>query len=99
MIKAVKASNLTDLILKALQHQVVAIDEGQFFPDIVEVAEQLANAGIVVIIAALDGTFQRKPFGSILNLVPMAEFVTKLSAVCMDCGQEAAFSQRIIDSQ
>jgi len=52
-----------------------------------------------VIIAALDGTFQRKPFGNILNLVPMAELVTKLSAVCIDCGKEAAFTRRTVDSQ
>lgn len=50
----------------------MAIDEGQFFPDILDVSEHLANSGIVVIIAALDGTFQRKPFGNILNLVPLA---------------------------
>jgi len=47
----------------------------------------------------LDGTFQRKPFGTILNLIPLAENVTKLSAVCMDCGNEAAFTKRIIDNQ
>lgn len=64
-----------------------------------EEAENLANSGIVVIIAALDGTFQRKPFGSILSLVPMAEYVTKLSAVCIDCGKEAAFTRRTIDCQ
>jgi len=64
----------------------------------VEVSEHLANSGIIVIIAALDGTFQRKPFGNILNLVPLAEQVTKLSAVCIECGREAAFTRRTIDS-
>jgi len=59
----------------------------------------LANNGLVVIIAALDGTFQRKPFGNILNLIPLAETVSKLSAVCIDCGNEAAFTKRIIDNQ
>lgn len=53
----------------------------------------------MVIIAALDGTFQRKPFNNILNIVPLAEFVTKLSAVCIDCGKEAAFTRRTVDSQ
>lgn len=43
---------------------VVSIDEGQFFPDVVEFAERCANAGKVVIIAALDGDFRRKPFGA-----------------------------------
>lgn len=77
----------------------MAIDEGQFFPDIVEISEKLANEGVVVIIAALDGTFQRKPFNKILSLVPLAEQVTKLSAVCIDCGKEAAFTRRTVASQ
>jgi thymidine kinase len=76
----------------------VAIDEGQFFPDIAEVSEKLANAGLVVIVASLDGTFQRKPFGKIMELVPMTEIITKLSAVCIDCGKEAPFTRRTIDS-
>ena len=46
-------------------------------------------------IAALDGTFERKNFNSILDLVPMAEHVTKLSAVCMSCGDDAAFTKRL----
>ena len=75
---------------------MVAIDEGQFFADIVDVCEKLANAGIVVVVAALDGTFQRKPFGKILSLVPLAEQVTKLSAVCIECGMEAAFTRRTV---
>lgn len=53
--------------------------------------------GKIVVVAALDGTFQRKPFGSILNLVPIAENVTKLSAVCVNCQDDAAFSLRVSD--
>ena len=51
--------------------------------------------GKIVIVAALDGTFERKPFGNILELIPLAEDVTKLSAVCTKCGANAAFSKRI----
>ena len=51
-----------------------------------------------MIISALDGTFQRKPFGRILDLIPLAESVLKLSAVCAVCGANASFSQRIIKS-
>jgi thymidine kinase len=47
----------------------------------------------------LDGTFQRKVFGNIMNLVPLAEKVTKLSAVCVTCCNEAAFTQRTIESK
>lgn len=78
---------------------MVAIDEGQFFPEIVDFAEELANKGVIVIIAALDSTFQRKPFGNIINLLPLAEKVTKLSAVCVVCAEEAAFTQRTVDNQ
>jgi thymidine kinase len=53
---------------------------------------------LIVIVAALDGTFQRKPFGNILNLIPLAETITKLSAICLACGKEAAFTQRTISS-
>ena len=52
-----------------------------------------------MIVAALDGTFQRKPFGNILLLVPLAEQMTKLSAVCVECGKEAAFTKRTIESE
>ena len=76
-------------------YDVIGIDEGQFFPDIVEFSEELANAGKIVIIAALDGTFQRKPFGRILELVPKAEEITKLKSVCSVCFESAAFSKKI----
>ena len=65
------------------------------FPDIVEFCEDMANDGKTVIVAALDGTFQREPFGSILNLVPLAESVVKLKAVCMLCYNDAAFTKRL----
>lgn len=97
--KALKASKLTDILSEATKYDVVGIDEGQFFEDIVEVSEQLANSGVVVIIAALDSTFQRKPFGNIINLVPLAEKVYKLTAVCVYCTEPAAFTQRTVESQ
>jgi len=83
----------------ALKHDVIGIDEGQFFPDVVSFCEQMANMGKVVIVAALDGTFQRKPFGSILELIPMAEDVTKLTAVCVMCQGSAAFTKRLGEEQ
>jgi hypothetical protein len=54
-----------------------------------------AAQGKIVVVSALDGTFQRKPFGDILHLVPLAESVTKLNAVCMLCHSTASFSARI----
>ena len=55
----------------------------------------MASLGKIIIVAALDGTFQRKPFLHILELVPLAESVTKLTAVCTICGQDASFTKRI----
>lgn len=77
---------------------VVAIDEGQFFADLVEFSEMCANAGKIVIIAALDGDFRRKPFGRVLELIPMAERIDKLTAVCTRCCSDAAFTQRTVAS-
>ncbi|UQI50153.1 thymidine kinase C-termius end [Lumpy skin disease virus] len=55
----------------------------------------MANMGKIIIIAALDSTFQRKEFNDILKLIPLSEKVTKLNAVCMECYKDAAFSKRI----
>ncbi|NWQ82190.1 KITH protein, partial [Columbina picui] len=94
-MEALPACLLRDVYQQALGAAVIGIDEGQFFPDIVEFCETMANAGKTIIVAALDGTFQRKAFGSILNLVPLAESVVKLNAVCMECYQEASYTKRL----
>ncbi|XP_012516778.1 PREDICTED: thymidine kinase, cytosolic isoform X1 [Propithecus coquereli] len=94
-MEALPACLLRDVAQEALGVAVIGIDEGQFFPDIVDFSETMANAGKIVIVAALDGTFQRKAFGAILNLVPLAESVVKLTAVCMECFREAAYTKRL----
>ncbi|NXR35356.1 KITH protein, partial [Zosterops hypoxanthus] len=94
-MEAVPAGLLQDVYQEALGAAVIGIDEGQFFPDIVDFCEKMANAGKTVIVAALDGTFQRKAFGSILHLVPLAESVVKLNAVCMECFREASYTKRL----
>ncbi|NWS44081.1 KITH protein, partial [Probosciger aterrimus] len=94
-MEAVPACLLKDVYQEALSSTVIGIDEGQFFPDIIEFCEMMANTGKTIIVAALDGTFQRKAFGSILNLVPLAESVVKLNAVCMECYQEASYTKRL----
>ncbi|XP_072339694.1 thymidine kinase, cytosolic [Scyliorhinus torazame] len=94
-MQAVPATKLSEVFQEAEKSSVIGIDEGQFFPDCVEFAEEMANRGKTVIVAALDGTFQRKAFGNILNLVPLAESVVKLSAVCTKCYGEAAYTKRL----
>ena len=77
---------------------VIGIDEGQFFPDLIDFVEAALAANKTVIVSALDGDFRRKPFGRVLELVPMAERVDKLSAVCTGCSRDAAFTKRTVAS-
>ena len=91
----VSGDKLSDITVNLDDYDVVGIDEGQFFPDIMEYTERIANLGKTVIVAALDGTFQRKGFTNILNLVPLAEHVVKLTAVCMNCFGEGSYTKRI----
>lgn len=75
--------------------EVVGIDEAQFFDEALpRVCEQLAAQGVRVIVAGLDMDFQGRPFGPMPQLLAMAEFVTKVHAICMRCGELATFSHR-----
>lgn len=77
---------------------LIAIDEGQFFPDLLEVVTRLLerNPRVHVVVSGLNGDFQRKPMGQMLDLIPHAEEVVQLHALCMDCGDGtlADFSKR-----
>lgn len=78
---------------------VIGIDEAQFFDsELPNVCTQLANMGIRVIVAGLDMDFQGKPFGPIPMLMAVADYVTKVHAVCMECGELAHFSHRTVNS-
>jgi thymidine kinase len=77
--------------------RVVGIDEAQFFDEtLVDVAQKLAYRGTRVICAGLDMDFRGQPFGPMPKLLAIAEHVTKLSAVCMVCGEPATRSQRMV---
>jgi len=81
----------------ASRPHVVGIDEVQFFDEaIVDTVELLANAGVRVICAGLDQDFRGKPFGPMPALLCVAEYVTKLQAVCSRCGAAACRSQRLV---
>lgn len=89
----------SNLILLASDCDVVGIDEAQFFDDgIVDVANQLANDGKRVIIAGLDMDFRGRPFGPMPNLMAVAEYVTKVHAICVKTGNLANYSHRKIQS-
>ena len=75
---------------------VVGIDEAQFFgPELVEVVNELADSGIRVVVAGLDLDYRRRPFGPMPGLLAVAEYVDKMHAVCVSCGDPAHYSQRI----
>jgi len=95
MRTAVKAHMLSEIEDLAMETSVIGIDEGQFFDDIFEFSNRMANLGKIVIVAALDGTFEQKPFANIMKLVPCSESIVKLTAVCMTCYRQAAFTRRI----
>ena len=79
---------------------VVALDEAQFFDDgIVDVCNELANGGKRVIIAGLDMDYEGNPFGPMPNLMAIAEFVTKVHAICTKTGNLANYSHRISKSK
>ena len=85
----------SNILLLANDVDVVAIDEAQFFDmELVGVCNQLANSGVRVIVAGLDMDFEGKPFGPMPQLMATAEHVTKVHAICMDCGALATFSYR-----
>ena len=80
--------------------EVIAIDEAQFYDDdIVLVCQKLADQGKRVIIAGLDQDFRGEPFGPIPKLLAVAEYVDKLQAICMVCGDTASRTQRLVDGQ
>lgn len=99
MIEAVSATKLSEIGERFKKFDVIGIDEGQFFEDVVEFASKAAEMGKIVIVAALDATFERKPFGHICELFPMAESIDKLTAVCKLCGLDASFSRRLSASK
>lgn len=75
--------------------EVIGVDEAQFFDNgLIEVCNQLASSGIRVIVAGLDMDYRGKPFGPVPGLMAIAEYITKVHAVCIRCGDPANYSFR-----
>lgn len=90
----------SNILLLANDIDVVGIDEAQFFDmELVNVCNQLAKSGIRVIIAGLDMDYLGKPFRPMPALLATAEYVTKVHAICMNCGDLAHISHRTIESK
>jgi len=89
-----------NILLMVNTATVVAIDEAQFFDDgLIYVAENLASKGIRVMIAGLDMDYLGKPFGPMPKLMAVAEYVTKVHAICVTCGDLATHSFRKVNNQ
>jgi len=99
-IRSTPVQFASDIILLSGDSDVVGIDEAQFFDnEIVEVCQKLANGGKRVIVAGLDMDSNGKPFGPMPYLLAIAEFVTKLHAICTISGGLASFSYRLTNSE
>ena len=93
--EAIQVDSAKEILEHWTKERIVAIDEAQFFDeDIVQITSHLAAHGVRVICAGLDMDFQAKPFGPMPSLMASAEYVTKVHAICMSCGNLAQFSHR-----
>ncbi len=94
-IPSVPIENVNDILLIAVDADVIGIDEAQFFNDgIIPVCETLVMQGKRVIVAGLDMDYLGKPFGPMPQLLAIADFITKLHAICVQCGHLANVSYR-----
>lgn len=99
-IRSTPVNFANDIQLLAEECDVVGIDEAQFFDEqLVEVCNKMANSGKRVIVSGLDMDFSGKPFGPIPQLLAVAEYVTKVHAICVICGGIATFSYRTSSDQ
>jgi len=99
-IRSIPVQNASQILLYIDGMDVVGIDEAQFLDDdLPAVCNYIANQGIRVIVTGLDMDFQGKPFGPIPALMSTAEYVTKVHAICMRCGDLAHYSHRTNDSE
>jgi thymidine kinase len=97
-IQSTPVESAQNILLLASDVDVVGIDEAQFFDDgIVDVCRQLADSGIRVIVAGLDMDYMGVPFGPMPALMATAEYVTKVHAICVRCGDLAHHSHRLTE--
>jgi len=97
-IESIPVSNSTEILNIDRDVSVVGIDEGQFFDEkLPEIAQKLAIRGIRVIIAGLDMDYRGIPFGPMPKLLAVAEYITKVHAICPHCGNLATHSYRLSD--
>lgn len=108
VVKSHKGTSMDGIIIESAEdafnyikdERIVAFDEAQFFDhSLIDVVQKLANSGTRVICAGLDMDFQGNPFGPIPHLLAIAEYVTKVHAICVNCGDLAYISHRTVEAQ
>ncbi len=100
IIQSTRVDSSGNILLLTGDIEVIGIDDAQFFDKgLADVCINLANKGIRVIVAGLDMDFKGIPFGPIPGLLAIAEYVTKVHAICMRCGNLAHFSHRLTDDE
>lgn len=96
-ISSTPVEHSSNILLLSSDIEVIGIDEAQFFDvGLVDVSQQLADQGVRVIVAGLDMDFKRNPFGPMPGLCSIADDVTKVHAICVECGRLANYSYRLV---
>ena len=95
---SIECQNLLNSFDILKNYDVIGIDEGQFFPDLVEACEKLSLLKKIVIVAALNGDFRREPFQVVSRLLSKADKIKLMKAYCFNCHKDAKFSLRIVQS-
>ena len=95
---SIDCKNLGEHFEKLKNYDVIGIDEGQFFPDLVEICEKLALLKKTVIIAALNGDFRMEPFPVVAKIISKADKIKLLKAYCFNCHKDAHYTLRIVQS-
>jgi len=96
-----KTTNLSEISLNSIDnYHIFIINEGQFFPDLIEFVKNLLNKKKHIYISGLDGDYKQEKFGQILDLIPICDNITKLKSICNICHEKKGiFSKRIVDLQ
>ena len=95
---SLECKNLHDSFELVQNYDVIGIDEGQFFDDLVEFCEKLAFLKKIVIVAALNGDFRMNPFPFVSRLISKADKIKLMKAYCFNCHKDAKFSLRIVQN-
>ena len=89
------SENLTDILNQLINYDVIGIDEGQFFSDLLEICDILSRFGKIIFIAALSSNDHMKPYDNISKLIPFADKIKLMKAYCFFCHKQAGFNLKI----